>query len=144
MITSLFFFLFFSLQVSKQKSAHMGMLKNKEIRMALMMFTTITIFFVCNSFQSIYFLRWSYRDKNDKEYHELGILKPYWHISHFLMVFNCSIASIISAIFCKKFRKLFLKKFCCKHEETPLSNTNYNLKVLNSFNVPKASESSNP
>ena len=118
MITSLllFFLFFFSLQVSKLKSARIGMLKNKEVRMAVMMFTTITIFFVCNSFQSIYFLRWSYRDKNDTEYYELGILKPYWHISHFLMVFNCSIASILSAIFCKKFRKLFLKKFCCKHE----------------------------
>merc|ERR1712062_469597 len=108
-----------------------------------MMFTTISIFFVCNSFQSIHFLRWSYRDKSDKEYYEKH-LKPYWHISHFLMVFDCSIASIISAIFCKKFRKLFVKKFCCKHEETPMSNTNYNLKVLNSSNVPKGSGSSNP
>ena len=97
-------------------------------------FTTITIFFLCNSFQTIHFLRWSYRDKNDETYYK-KYLKPYWHISHFLMVFNCSIMSIIYTIFSKKFRQLFIEKFCCKSKEIQMSNSTFNLKCVKSSGV---------
>ena len=83
-------------------------LEHSEFKMAAMMVCTVTVFVVCNSFHTIYFIMWSQRIVKGETANTL------WRMSHNLMTFNCSVIIIIYSIFSKQFRNMFAEQFCGK------------------------------
>ena len=79
----------------------------KENKMTAMMVTTVIIFVICNSFQSLYFVLWSQGVfEKEKE-----LANKLWSTTHFLMTLNCSTVFTINIIFCEQFRMIFLDLF---------------------------------
>ena len=77
----------------------------KELKMASMMVSTVIIFVICNSFQSLYLVLWS------QGVFEKELADKLWHTTHFLLTFNCSTVFTINIIFCQQFRMIFLGLF---------------------------------